>query len=104
MPRNADSLRHPASLTKIMTLYLLSRAARSRKAAPRFTHGGFEHAAQQAPSKLGLELPVRIRLQSRERRIRACTKDEAGVVMRRSGGDEDTFARLMTARQRSDSA
>jgi D-alanyl-D-alanine carboxypeptidase len=51
---NPDALRHPASLTKIMTLYLLFErleAGRIRLDTPLRIS---EHAAAQAPSKLGL--------------------------------------------------
>src|SRR4029078_3721519 len=52
---NPDSLRHPASLTKIMTLYLLFErldAGRIRLETPLQIS---EHAAAQAPSKLDLK-------------------------------------------------
>jgi hypothetical protein len=37
---NADALRHPASLTKIMTLYMLFEQVEAGKTAPRFADGG----------------------------------------------------------------
>jgi D-alanyl-D-alanine carboxypeptidase len=51
---NADSLRHPASLTKIMTLYLLFEQLEAGKLRLDSRMEVSEHAAQQAPSKLGL--------------------------------------------------
>src|SRR5581483_3879819 len=50
-----DSLRHPASITKIMTLYLLFEQIEAGKLRldSRLSVSG--HAAAQEPSKLGLE-------------------------------------------------
>src|SRR3954471_5405904 len=52
---NADALRHPASLTKIMTLYLLFERLESGKLKLDSPLQVSEHAAAQAPTKLGLK-------------------------------------------------
>ena len=52
---NADSPRHPASLTKIMTLYLLFERLEAGKIKMSTEMPVSAHAAAQAPSKLGLK-------------------------------------------------
>ena len=52
---NADSPRHPASLTKIMTLYLLFEQLEVGKIKLDSEMDVSAHAAAQAPSKLGSE-------------------------------------------------
>ena len=51
---NADAPRHPASLTKIMTLYLLFERLEAGRIRLDTQLKVSEHAAQQAPTKLGL--------------------------------------------------
>ena len=51
---NADGLRHPASLTKIMTLYLLFERLESGKIKLGTMLPVSEHASAQAPTKLNL--------------------------------------------------
>src|SRR6476646_5323041 len=52
---NPDARRYPASLTKMMTLYLLFEAIEGGKAKLTSRIVISEHAASQAPSKLGLK-------------------------------------------------
>ncbi len=98
---NADSLRHPASLTKIMTLYLLFEQIEAGKLRLDSRFEVSEHAARQAPSKLGLVPGQTI---SAEEAIRALVtksaNDAAVVVAEAIGGDEETFARMMTRKAR----
>src|SRR5437879_5374369 len=51
---NPDALRHPASLTKIMTLYLLFERLEAGKLTLDSELDVSAHAAVQAPTKLGL--------------------------------------------------
>src|SRR5687768_14156768 len=51
---NADNLRHPASLTKIMTLYLLFEQLEAGKIKLHSQMRVSEEAASQAPTKLGV--------------------------------------------------
>src|SRR5438477_5680075 len=51
---SADSLRRPASLTKIMTLYLLFERLEAGKIKLDTAMKVSAHAAEQAPTKLGL--------------------------------------------------
>jgi D-alanyl-D-alanine carboxypeptidase len=50
----SDELRHPASLTKIMTLYLLFERMEAGKFNLNSQLSVSQHASVQAPSKLGL--------------------------------------------------
>ena len=51
---NADQPRHPASLTKMMTLYLTFEALRDRRIALDQAVPVSPHAAAMEPTKLGL--------------------------------------------------
>src|SRR5438445_2105208 len=98
---NADSLRHPASLTKIMTLYLLFEQLEAGKLRLDSRMEVSEHAAQQAPSKLGLEPGQTIAVEDAIRALVTKSANDAAVVIAETiGGDEDTFARLMTRKAR----
>src|SRR5689334_3837213 len=52
---NPDAPRHPASLTKMMTLYLLFERLQAGKISLNSELPVSAHAAAQAPSKLGLK-------------------------------------------------
>ena len=64
---NEDALRHPASVTKVMTLYLLFEQLERGKVALDTPFEVSANAAAQAPSKLGLRpgAPSRSRTPSR---------------------------------------
>ena len=99
--KNADAPRHPASLTKMMTLYLLFEDMQKRKVSlsTRFTASA--KASEQAPSKLGLKPGQTI---SAEDAIRALVtksaNDVAVTVAENLGGSEQAFARRMTSTAR----
>jgi D-alanyl-D-alanine carboxypeptidase len=94
---NSDALRHPASLTKVMTLYLLFEqleAGRIRLDTPLRVS---EHAAAQAPTKLGLKPGGTISVEDAiEGIVTRSANDAAVVIAENLGGDEAHFARLMT--------
>lgn len=99
---NADAIRHPASLTKMMTLYMLFERLESGKVKLNSSMPASAHAAGQAPSKMGLKAGETI---SVETAIKALVvksaNDVATVIAEYIGGDEPTFARMMTAKARS---
>src|SRR4051812_11933751 len=98
---NADSLRHPASLTKIMTLYLLFEQLEAGKLRLDSRMEVSEHAAQQAPSKLGLAPGQTIAVEDAIRALVTKSANDAAVVIAEAiAGDEDAFARLMTRKAR----
>ena len=98
---NADSPRHPASLTKIMTLYLLFERLEQGKIKLNTDLPVSARASQQAPSKLALKPGETIRVETAIRAIvTKSANDVALVVAEALGGDEPNFAKLMTAKAR----
>src|SRR3989440_4080538 len=98
---NSDNLRHPASLTKIMTLYLLFEQIEAGKLRLDSRLEVSEHAAAQAPSKLGLMPGQTIAVEDAIRALVTKSANDAAVVVAEGiGGDEDSFARMMTRKAR----
>jgi D-alanyl-D-alanine carboxypeptidase len=98
---NADSPRHPASLTKIMTLYLLFERLEAGKIKMATEMEVSPHAAAQAPSKLGLKPGQTIAVETAIRAIVTKSANDVAVVIAEAlGGTEDNFAKLMTAKAR----
>lgn len=94
---NADAQRHPASLTKIMTLYLLFEQLEAGKLKLSSELEASSHAAAQAPSKLGLKPGETISVDTAIRAVvTKSANDVAVMIAERIGGDEPGFARLMT--------
>jgi D-alanyl-D-alanine carboxypeptidase len=98
---NPDALRHPASLTKVMTLYLLFErldAGKLRLDSPLTVSA---HAAEQAPTKLGLEPGQTISVEDAVKGIVTRSANDAAVVIAENlGGSEPAFAKLMTQKAR----
>jgi D-alanyl-D-alanine carboxypeptidase len=98
---NADSPRHPASLTKIMTLYLLFERLEQGKIKLTTDLPVSPRAAMQAPSKLGLKPGESIRVETAIRAIVTKSANDVAVIVAEAlGGDESSFANLMTAKAR----
>jgi D-alanyl-D-alanine carboxypeptidase len=94
---SADALRHPASLTKVMTLYLLFERLESGRLKLDSTLRVSEHAADQAPTKLGLKPGQTISVEDAIKGIVTKSANDAAVAVAENlGGDEDGFATLMT--------
>jgi D-alanyl-D-alanine carboxypeptidase len=98
---NADSPRHPASLTKIMTLYLLFERLEAGAIKLSSEMPVSPHAAAQAPSKLGLKPGETIRVEAAIRAIVTKSANDVAVITAEAlAGDEVNFARMMTAKAR----
>jgi D-alanyl-D-alanine carboxypeptidase len=98
---NADSPRHPASLTKIMTLYLLFERLEQGKIKLTTDLPVSARAASQAPSKLGLKPGETIRVETAIRAIVTKSANDVAVIVAEAlGGDEPSFANMMTAKAR----
>lgn len=98
---NADAPRHPASLTKIMTLYLLFERLEQGKIKLTTELPVSARAAAQAPSKLGLKPGESIRVETAVRAIVTKSANDVAVIVAEAlGGDEPAFARMMTAKAR----
>jgi D-alanyl-D-alanine carboxypeptidase len=98
---NADSLRHPASLTKMMTLYLLFERLEAGKIKLTSKMDVSAHAAAQAPSKLGLKPGQSIAVEDAIKAIVTKSANDVAVVVAEAlGGTELGFAGMMTAKAR----
>jgi D-alanyl-D-alanine carboxypeptidase len=96
-----DGLRHPASLTKIMTLYLLFERLESGKTKLDTEMPVSEHAADQDPTKLGLRPGQTIRVEDAIKGLVTRSANDAAVVIAEYiGGSEDDFAGMMTRKAR----
>ena len=99
---NADSLRHPASLTKIMTLYLLFEQIEAGKLKLDSRLSVSSDAARQSPTKLGLRPGSTIEVEDAIKGLVTRSANDAAVVIAEAiGGDEDRFARMMTRKAQS---
>lgn len=98
---NPDSLRHPASLTKMMTLYLLFERLDAGKISLDTEMHVSQHAAEQDPTKLGLRSGQTIRVEDAIKGLVTKSANDAAVVIAEAlGGDEDDFAKMMTRKAR----
>ncbi|RWR33440.1 D-alanyl-D-alanine carboxypeptidase [Sinirhodobacter populi] len=94
--KNADTRLHPASLTKMMTLYLAFQAVESGKVSLDSVVTVSQNAASQPPSRLGLRAGQKIQLRYL---IRAAAvksaNDAAAAIGDYLGGNEANFATMM---------
>jgi D-alanyl-D-alanine carboxypeptidase len=99
---NADAPRRPASLTKMMTLYLAFEALRQGRMTEATPIRVSRHAAGMEPSRLGLRAGSAIR--ARDAILALVTKSAndaaAALAEHLSGGSEVAFARMMTRKAR----
>ncbi len=98
---NPDASRHPASLTKIMTLYLLFERLDAGKMKLDTEMEVSAHASEQAPTKLGLRPGQTIRVEDAIKGLVTRSANDAAVVIAEAiAGDEDDFAKVMTRKAR----
>ena len=99
---NADETRHPASLTKMMTLYMVFEALREGRLGldSRITFS--DEAASRPPSKLGILAGQSITVEQAILALvtRSANDVAAAVGERLSGGSEARFGQMMTMRAR----
>ena len=94
---NPDAPRHPASLTKIMTLYLLFERLDAGKIKLDTPLKISEHASDQDPTKLDLKPGQTIPVEDAIKGVVTRSANDAAVVIAENiGGSEDEFAKLMT--------
>jgi D-alanyl-D-alanine carboxypeptidase len=99
--RNADEQNYPASLTKMMTLYMVFTAMKNGRLRLETKLKVSVNAAAQPPSRLGLEPGGRIKVE--DAILALVTKsanDVAVVVAEALAGSEERFAEVMTKRAR----
>lgn len=96
---NEDALRHPASITKVMTLYMLFEQMERGKFALDSELTISAHAAAQAPSKLGLRPGQTIAVEDAIKAIvTKSANDVACAIGENIAGSEERFAQMMTAK------
>src|SRR6201994_2283392 len=96
-----DGIRHPASLTKVMTLYLLFERLEAGKISLDTEMPVSEHASEQDPTKLGLRSGSTLRVEDAIKGVVTKSANDAAVVIAEAiGGDEDDFAKMMTRKAR----
>lgn len=95
--RNADALRYPASLTKMMTLYLLFDALEEKRITLDTTIIASRHSASQPPTKLSVRAGRTITVETAiEALVVRSANDVAVMVAEALGGSEENFAKMMT--------
>ncbi|HUU67089.1 MAG TPA: D-alanyl-D-alanine carboxypeptidase [Methyloceanibacter sp.] len=95
--RSADVPRSPASLTKIMTLYILFAYLRAGKVTYDTEFKVSAHAASQSPTKLGLKPGSTIKvIDAIKALVTKSANDAAATIAENLGGTEENFGRMMT--------
>lgn len=95
--RNPDAIRYPASLTKMMTLYLAFEALEQGKMALDTPMIVSTHAAEQQPTKLYAPLGSTIPVETAIKALTVLSANDIAVVIAEAlGGSEDNFATMMT--------
>lgn len=96
-----DGLRYPASLTKMMTLYLTFEALSSGRISLDSKVPVSANAAKEPPSKLGVRAGGSVTVeQAILALVTRSANDISTALGEYLGGSEDRFARMMTAKAR----
>ncbi len=96
--RNADTRLHPASLTKMMTLYIAFEAVKNGEITLDTKVRVSKKAASEQPSKLGLRSGQRIKLRYLIRASAVKSANDAATAIAEAiSGSEAAFARRMNA-------
>lgn len=99
--KSAREIRYPASLTKMMTLYLMFEAIDQGRMAMSTEIPVSAYAARRPPTKIGFKAGETIDAQSAI--LALCVRsanDVATAVAEHLGGSEERFAAMMTAKAR----
>src|SRR5271166_1463517 len=92
-----DGLRHPASITKVMTLYLLFEQLEKGAMTLQSRIAISEHAAAQEPSKLGVQPGETISVEDAIKAVVTRSANDVAVAIAEAiGHDESAFAEMMT--------
>ncbi|WP_370340474.1 SPOR domain-containing protein [Shinella oryzae] len=98
---SADELRFPASLTKMMTLYLTFEALEAGKIKLNTRVPFSKNAASEPPTKLGVGVGNSITVeQAMLGLITRSANDASTALAEMLGGSEERFARMMTQKAR----
>lgn len=99
---NADRLQYPASLTKMMTLYLVFEALETKRIRLDTVVPFSAHASAQPPTKLGVKPGNSITVEQGILGLITLSANDAATALGEflGGGSEDRFAEMMTAKAR----
>lgn len=98
---SADSLRYPASLTKMMTLYMVFEALESKRISLKTEMPVSRNAAAEPPTKLGLKPGQKLSVETAiYALVTKSANDAATATGEFLGGSEARFAQMMTAKAR----
>lgn len=100
--KDADGIRHPASLTKMMTLYVVFEELKAGRLALNSNITFSARAAGMAPSKLGIRAGGTITVETAIKALVVkSANDVATAVAENISGTEKAFAKRMTSTARS---
>lgn len=98
---NENALRHPASLTKVMTLYMLFEQLERGRIRLDTEIPISSHAASMPPTKLGLRPGQTIAVEDAIKAVvTRSANDIAAAIAEALGGNEEAFAAQMTRKAR----
>ncbi|WCR54861.1 MAG: D-alanyl-D-alanine carboxypeptidase [Bartonella clarridgeiae] len=98
---NATLKRYPASLTKMMTLYMIFEAMKNRRITPNTPIPISNYAATRPPTKMGIKAGQTISVESAAKAlITKSANDVATAIGEYLGGSEQKFAQMMTVKAR----
>jgi D-alanyl-D-alanine carboxypeptidase len=98
---DVDEPRHPASITKVMTLYLLFEQLERGTISLDTDFRVSAHAAAQAPSKLGIRPGGTISVEDAIKAVVTKSANDIAVTIAENvGGSEEDFAERMTRKAR----
>lgn len=99
---NEDALRHPASVTKVMTLYMLFEQLQKGKLSLESELKVSRRASAMAPSKLGIPPGGTIEVEDAIKAlVTRSANDVAATIAENLAGSEEGFAARMTKKARS---
>ncbi len=95
---NADAITHPASLTKMMTLYLTFKAIREKRLTVDQKIRVSKHASRQEPTRLGLKPGDTITVKNAILALAIKSANDAAVALAEElgNGSEPYFSQIMT--------
>ena len=98
---SADAARYPASVTKVMTLYILFQELQAGNITLKTKFSVSKYAAAASPTKLGLKAGSTITVENAIKAIVTISaNDIARVIAENISGSESAFAKRMTATAR----
>ncbi|HEY8579746.1 MAG TPA: serine hydrolase [Beijerinckiaceae bacterium] len=99
---NENALRHPASITKVMTLYMLFEQLERGRLRLDSEIPISSHAASMPPTKMGLRPGSTITVDNAIKSlVTKSANDIAAAIAEHLGGSEDAFAQIMTRKAHS---